>query len=916
LDEGLLSSEVYEIFQDSRGFIWFGTDNGVSQFDGYKFVNFQAGKGLTDPVVFGISEDARKRIWFRTFSGNVSYFENEIVKDFKYNHLIEPYCRKSLLQSFYVDESDNVWFGTGENYGKITRDGLLIVDKLKARQIECKSFGANEVVYSYPWPHQFIDAANIDNVNYKIDLSDKINNIQNIPTVKSNGIVWMALGKDIFKLSGRKFTKVYTSSNEIIISLSLDNSGSIWAGFMHAGVVKFNVQDFSQNTTVDFLKDLSVTKVLQDHQGGFWFSTLENGVFHVPDFNVTYFKTPTSSKIKDLVSAGTKSFFGLEDGTVFSMDNHFKMEVIQKPKDPVLALFVDSKKRFWASTNADTHVYDSAGNQILHYPISHNDFYENKSGIYGLSRTRIMKWSTAVDTFKFVYLPYLYRFVSGYDSSFALANRIGLDVFDSKVEKKVFSQLFKKIKVLKVTEINDSLIAVTTRGAGLLVVDKKTFGEKSHFSITQMGENIYSLVREGNRFWVATEKGIGIVPIKNLLDKRPIFKMITSENGLIRNKITHLTFTDPYVIAASEDVFQAIPKSIKLESHPIFYSKKILVNSTEVNQETLKNLKYFQNSVRIEFGFISFTNQNISVRSRLKKEDPWNYGESRALDFYSLAPDHYSLELEYSTDQFKWTPINDGFTIVVNEPWWLNRYFLIVFVAIIVLIVYVVLRNQISALKQRQLYLEANARFREDLLRAEQAAMERERGRISKELHDGVGANLSAMKLLLYNEFRTMSIKSSDFLLNTIDAAIKEIRDIINDLTPHGLEQSGLRMSLEGYLNEIKAKTNFQNIKFHFFGTDPKDIKISITVFRIIQELVSNSLKHARASEISISISYTEGRFNIIYQDNGIGFKNKGNKNGYGLLNIQSRISSVNGTIENETGDLGTSYSINIPVIQ
>src|SRR5688500_17706475 len=74
--EGLPSAEVYQVFQDSKGYLWFGTDNGICRYDGKEVEAFHVKDGLSDPVVFGFSEDLMGRIWFRTYSGKVSYFEN------------------------------------------------------------------------------------------------------------------------------------------------------------------------------------------------------------------------------------------------------------------------------------------------------------------------------------------------------------------------------------------------------------------------------------------------------------------------------------------------------------------------------------------------------------------------------------------------------------------------------------------------------------------------------------------------------------------------------------------------------------------------------------------------------------------------------------------------------------------------
>ena len=72
-DHGLPSSEVYVAMQDSKGYMWFGTDNGVSRFDGYAFQNYGPAEGLQNNVVFDLQEDQQGRIWMMTMSGNAYY---------------------------------------------------------------------------------------------------------------------------------------------------------------------------------------------------------------------------------------------------------------------------------------------------------------------------------------------------------------------------------------------------------------------------------------------------------------------------------------------------------------------------------------------------------------------------------------------------------------------------------------------------------------------------------------------------------------------------------------------------------------------------------------------------------------------------------------------------------------------------
>jgi ligand-binding sensor domain-containing protein len=123
--EGLPSSEVYDVYQDKKGFVWFATDNGVAKYDGNQLEIFQVNEGLTDPVVFGIVEDLKGRIWFRTFSGKICYYNNNQIYPYQFNVELSNLSKNSYLFSLQVDSLDNVWFGVGQQIGKIDATGSI-----------------------------------------------------------------------------------------------------------------------------------------------------------------------------------------------------------------------------------------------------------------------------------------------------------------------------------------------------------------------------------------------------------------------------------------------------------------------------------------------------------------------------------------------------------------------------------------------------------------------------------------------------------------------------------------------------------------------------------------------------------------------------------------------------------------------
>ena len=109
IENGLPSSEIYVALQDKKGYLWFGTDRGVVQYDGYDFRTFSYQDGLTDNTVFKLQEDSIGRIWMFTFSGRLFYLENNVVHPFKYNDKLLEISTNRMPNSFYVDPKNKIY---------------------------------------------------------------------------------------------------------------------------------------------------------------------------------------------------------------------------------------------------------------------------------------------------------------------------------------------------------------------------------------------------------------------------------------------------------------------------------------------------------------------------------------------------------------------------------------------------------------------------------------------------------------------------------------------------------------------------------------------------------------------------------------------------------------------------------------
>jgi signal transduction histidine kinase len=205
-----------------------------------------------------------------------------------------------------------------------------------------------------------------------------------------------------------------------------------------------------------------------------------------------------------------------------------------------------------------------------------------------------------------------------------------------------------------------------------------------------------------------------------------------------------------------------------------------------------------------------------------------------------------------------------------------------------------------------------NLRIKEEYSQQLILSQEKERQRISKELHDSIGQNM----LFIKNQL----IKQNDTaLLVSVNDTLEEVRNISKDLYPNQLERYGLAAAVDALAEKVKETSSiFVSHDLEAFG---KEIALDkqINYYRIVQECISNTMKHSQATALRITASATNGMIELIVQDNGKGFDKlvlaKKAQRSFGMLNIEERVNYLKGRFELQTSPgKGTKYIFNLPV--
>ena len=195
-----------------------------------------------------------------------------------------------------------------------------------------------------------------------------------------------------------------------------------------------------------------------------------------------------------------------------------------------------------------------------------------------------------------------------------------------------------------------------------------------------------------------------------------------------------------------------------------------------------------------------------------------------------------------------------------------------------------------------------------------------ERNRIAKDLHDSLGGLLSTIKLHFDAFFTRQKLdvaesEKGETINKLIDRACSEVRDISNNLQPGALQKLGLVDAVEDLINKYDHP-RYPEINFQYYGLeDDVDSNIGLHVFRIIQELINNSIKHAKANDVLVQITRSTDELIVLVEDDGEGYDPLTVETGMGTDNVKSRVSFLKGELSVHTEHLhGTSTLIVVPI--
>lgn len=280
-----------------------------------------------------------------------------------------------------------------------------------------------------------------------------------------------------------------------------------------------------------------------------------------------------------------------------------------------------------------------------------------------------------------------------------------------------------------------------------------------------------------------------------------------------------------------------------------------------------------------------------------------------------------TIRLEELNGQYKNLQLQNQLTEQANREARLQNILLTVLIIFLILAVVALFvgRKQLNTIT-RQKDIIHNQRIKNLELKSLQALIqgqENERGRIARDLHDSLGIQLTQIKFFVESRHKPFSAKERITLNQIIDDACQEIRLISHNLHPTALSKYGLEIALEDLINKLPS-TGKTRISLEKYGSLPPLSQEAIALlYRVIQELINNAMKHASAHKISIQLLANQKDLLISVEDDGIGFDMDKQPQGSGISNVTSRIEYLSGQVlwqNHAPASTGTSVMISVPM--
>lgn len=694
--EGLPSGIIYSAMQDSRGFMWFCTETGVSRYDGWKFENFTIADGLADNEIFKCFEDSRHRIWFLSYNGRLSYYADGML----HNSINTPSLSYRVSGAFLLrcveDKSQTLWFSTSlGSLVKVTDTSVNHIRPLFGERYQ-GDFSITSALFTADGNAKTFVEDPATGAIFVEDLSTggitggKVSRPSPRPLLNRNPKDKLFLYEG--GLAGYDNGTLYTyelkkAGGKSRLLAFLEDSNFLWLAFETEGVLRIDIR--TGRTDMHLLDKQLITGIVKDSEHNLWFVSYDNGVYVLKHNSrcVTNYATGVTFAVAGFRRASAHYIFaGSSDGRVQVFCNGRKKNSFRlSPKkfNRVLDI-IPANGQVLIGCDEGIYRYE-AGTAEAPVRLSCIAGYKNYNtssdgSIWACSQDNIVKIKDR-DCSTINHTPRLIKYTALAflpDSGYYLGstNKLYRVHLPSDKADTVLNDDELRTQVSDLAMINGHLW-VATHGNGIIILhnDKivRHICTTREDLVSDICDRIYD---DGRKYvWVATNNGISVLDRiggDHICD-------ISEDAGIIANGVKNISVDNGIVYAATNrgvSVFRL--EDIALHTPPPAVYVTGFTRGNEKRADPRSNIAfdYFRGVVTLTFTAITYQVSHAKLQYQYKFADArdWHYTSVSDISLYSLPPGTHSLMFRAKKPDSDWSS-PATVSIIVTPLWYQSAWF-------------------------------------------------------------------------------------------------------------------------------------------------------------------------------------------------------------------------------------------------
>jgi len=883
--DGLLANGVNSLFQDSRGYLWMGTAEGVSVYDGAAFTSYRTKDGLARNLITCITESriSPGTIWIGTQGGGLNIFVNGRFATIPLDSTIAS----SFVNALMEDSFGTLWCGTAGGIYKIQNNHII--------------------------PFDLKDPYSLGGIVEAADSS-----------------VWIGLDSSIYVYSPQTQStnrlELALSPKGTIQSMFADRDGNVWIGTRDGQLLQFRGTALIGQRRI---ADSYLWQIFEDTLGNLWICS-ESGLFKIDKHTGALGKIvrytienglPENRIISGLCDREGNLWLGTPSKGLCKWANKNLLTF------PITALPGSHYYNPPAAVDESGHFWVIAGDGL--WEIWRDQQGDWRQHLHRLSEQQL--GSVAVDVRGQLWVGFIdsdvhcYRVVSRSDrpSDLSLARNLRYGVELPEASRQCFfvdekNQLWLSLEDIGVVHIDlngkPKILATYTIADGL----------PGH-SIRVIYQD-----RQGNMWFGGYEGGVAVLPSPEAQEK--ILRKFTRADGLPDEHVRAIhqdregriwigtrdelmigavhgcgVYGNRLIWMAAAEAFTIydFAANVLNQTPPPIHITRFQMNAQTFDPQHALKFSHDQNTCTIEFAGISLKDEKATrYQYRLLGLEPdWRPPTNqRAVTFAELEPGTYTFEVSAINNDGVSSAQPASITFTILPPFWQRWWFRILAGVAVAGILAMIYRYRVAKLLE----------------------IERTRLRIARDLHDEVGSTLSSISYFaetIRNEANGRNLNGAEKFLSLISEsssyAKEAISDIIWSIDPANDDWEKIFAKMRRYASDLfeSKAIRYQIDLPASFPLDPMDMERRRIFWLLFKEMVMNAAKHAQCTEVKIELAARGKMLRLIVQDNGVGFDPEAPANGHGVQNIRARAKNLQAHLGLRTSpEAGTRWKMSLQI--